>query len=69
MAPSAGEGWVAGASANRAFSGPIRFLAKAEHVWSWFPAQETTSQAAVPREQEAAQNLLGPMGNIGLGEN
>ena len=69
MAPSAGEGWVAGASANRAFSGPIRFLAKAEHVWSWFPAQETTSQAAVATEPEAAQTLLGSKGSIGLGEN
>ena len=40
-----------------------------EGVWSWFPAAETTSQAAVPTEPEAAQTLLGPMGSIGLGEN
>ena len=35
----------------------------------WFPAAETTSQAAVPTEPEAAQTLLGPMGNRVLGEN
>ena len=39
-----------------------------EGVWSWFPAAETTSQAAVPKEPEAAQTLLGPMGSRGLGE-
>ena len=30
---------------------------------------ETTSQAAVPTEPEAAQSLLGPRGSPGLGEN
>jgi hypothetical protein len=40
-----------------------------EGVWSWFPAAETTSQAAVPTETEAAQTLLGLMGSLGLGEN
>ena len=39
-----------------------------EGVWSWFPAAETTSQAAVPTEPEAAQTLLGLMGRMGLGE-
>ena len=39
-----------------------------EGVWSWFPAAETTSQAAVPTEPEAAQTFLGPMGSLGLGE-
>ena len=39
-----------------------------EGVWSWFPAAETTSQAAVPTEPEAAQTLRGPMGSLGLGE-
>ena len=39
-----------------------------EGVWSWFPAAESTSQAAVPKEPEAAQTLLGPMGSRGLGE-
>ena len=32
-------------------------------------AAETTRQAAVPTEPEAAQILLGPMGSRGLGEN
>ena len=27
-------------------------------MWSWFQAAETTSQAAVPTEPEAAQSLL-----------
>ena len=35
----------------------------------WFQAAETTSQAAVPSETEAAQSLLGPMGSLGLGDN
>ena len=47
----------------------ISLLLEGEHVWSWFPAAETTSQAAVPTEPEAAQSLLGPMGSLGLGEN
>ena len=38
-------------------------------MWSWFQAAETTSQAAVPTEPEAAQTLLGPMGSLGQGEN
>ena len=38
-------------------------------MWSWFQAAETTSQAAVPTEPEAAQTLLGLMVSIGLGEN
>ena len=37
-------------------------------MWSWFQAAETTSQAAVPTEPEAAQTLPGPMGSIGLWE-
>ena len=40
-----------------------------EHFWSGFPAVVATSQAEVPTEPEAAQTLLGPMGNLGLGEN
>ena len=40
-----------------------------EDVWSWFPAAEITSQAAVPTEPEAAQTLLGRKGSRGLGEN
>ncbi|RXF27487.1 hypothetical protein EG857_14945 [Enterococcus faecalis] len=70
MGPSlAGYGWVARASAHRASSCQISLLREGEHVWSWFQAAETTSQAAVPTEPEAAQTLLGPMGSLGLGEN
>ena len=60
---------VARASAHRASSGQISLLREGEDVWNWFPAAETTSQAAVPTEPEAAQTLLGPMGSRGLGEN
>ena len=65
----AGYKWVARASAHRASSGQIRLLREAEDVWSWFPAAETTSQAAVPTEPEVAQTLLGPMRILGLGDN
>ena len=57
------------ASAHRASSGHISLLREGEDVWSWFPAAETTSEAAVPTEPEAAQRLLGHMGSRGLGEN
>ena len=60
--------WVAGASAQKAFSGPIRLLPKVEHVWSWFPALEMPCKAPVYREQESAQNLLVPMPSNLLGE-
>ena len=70
MGPSlAGYGWVAKVSAYRASSGQISPLREGEDVWSWFQGAETTSQAAVPPEPEAAQTLLGPMGSLGLGEN
>ena len=65
----AGYAWVARAGANRASSGQISLVREGEHVWSWFQAAETTSQAAVPTEPEAVQTLLGPKGSIGLGEN
>ena len=69
MGPSlAGEGWGAGASAHKAFLGPIRLLPKVEHVWSWFPPLAMTCKAPVHREQEAAQNLLVPMASNLLGE-
>ena len=58
-----------GAFRYKAFSCQISLLPEGEHVWSWFQAAETTSQAAVPTEPEAAQTLLGPMGSLGLGEN
>ena len=70
MGPSlAGYGAVARASAPRASSGQISLVREGEHVWSWFQAAETTSQAAVPSGPEAAQTLLGPRGSKGLGEN
>ena len=47
----------------------ISLFREGEHVWSWFRAAETTSQAAVPSEPEAAQTFRGPMGITGLGEN
>ena len=70
MRPSlAGYGWVARARANKASSCQISLLHEGEDVWSGFQATETTSQVAVPKEPEAAQSLLGPMGNLGRGEN
>ena len=70
MGPSlAGYGWVARASVNKASSCEISLLREGEHVWSWFRAAETTSQAAVPTEPEAAQTFRGPMGSLGLDEN
>ena len=70
MGPSlAGYGGVARASANRASSVQISLLREGEDVCIWFHAAETTSQAAVPTEPEAAQTLLGPMGSLGLREN
>ena len=70
MSPSlAGYGGVARGSEHRASSGQISLLREGDDVWSWFPAEETTSQAAVPTEPETAQTLLGPMGSLELGEN
>ena len=63
------SGGVARASAHRASSGQISLLREGVDVWSSFPHAETTSQAGVPTEPEAAQTLLGPMGSRGLGEN
>ena len=54
----AGGKWCLGASAHKAFSGPISFLPKGEHVWSWFPALAMTCKALVHREQEAARPSL-----------
>ena len=65
----AGSGGVARARANRASSCQIRLLREGEDAGSWFPAAETTSQAAVPTETEAAHVFLGTMGSLGLGEN
>ena len=69
MGPSlAGEGWDAGASAHKAFSGPIRLLPEVEHVWSWFPAIEMTCKPPVYTEQQEALTLLVPMASTDLGE-
>ena len=64
----AGYGWVSKASAHKASSCQIRLLREGEDVFSWLQAAETTSQAPVPTEPEAAQTLLGPKESIGLGE-
>ena len=53
---------------TQAFSGNIRLVPKGEHVWSWFPAPAGSSKAPVPREQEAAQKILGPKASIDIGE-
>ena len=69
MGPSLdGRMWGAGASAQKAFSDPIRLLPEVEHLWSWFPALAMPCKAPVHREQEAAQNLLVLMASNGLGE-
>ena len=69
MGPSLdGRMWGAGASAQKAFSYPIRLLPEVEHVWSWFLALAMPCKAPVHREQEAAQNLLVPMASNLLGE-
>ena len=69
MGPSLdGRMWGAGASAQKAFSDPIRLLPEVEHLWSWFPALAMPCKAPVHREQEAVQNLLVPMASNGLGE-
>ena len=63
------SGGVVRARVNRAFACQIILLREGEDVWNGFQSTETTSQVAVPRERAVAQNLLGPMGIIGLGEN
>ena len=69
MGPSlAGKGLDVGATAHKAFSGPIGLLPEVEHVWSWFPPLAMTCKAPVHREQEAAQTLIVPMASRVLGE-
>ena len=69
MVPSlAGESWGAGASAHKAFSGPIRLLPEVEHFWGSFPALRITCKAPVHTEQEEGQTLLVPMASTDLGE-
>ena len=57
-----------GASAHKAFSGPIRLLPEVEHVWGWFPAIAMTCKPPVYTEQQEALNLLVPMASRDLGE-
>ena len=66
--PVPGGMWGSGASAPKAFSGPIRLLPEVEHVWSWFPAPATTSKAPVQKQPDAAQTLLVLTVSNGLGE-
>ena len=54
----AGSGRIAGFCAKKAFASHLLLVHEGEHFRSWFPAAETTSQAAVPTEPEAAQTLL-----------
>ena len=69
MGPSLdGRMWGAGASAQKAFSGPIRLLPEVEHVWSRFPSIAMTCKPPVYTEQQEAQTLLVPMASNGLGE-
>ena len=69
MGPSlAGKGLDVGATAHKAFSGPIGLLPEVEHVWSGFPSLAMTCKAPVHTEQVAAQTLLVPMASNGLGE-
>ena len=63
-----GRMWGAGASAQKAFSGPIRLLPDVEHVWSWLPAIAMTCKPPVYTEQQEAQTVLGHRANTGLGE-
>ncbi len=60
--------WGAGASAQKAFSGPIRLLPDVEHVWSWLPAIAMTCKPPVDTEQQEAQTVLGHRASIDLGE-
>ena len=59
--------WGVGASAHKAFSGPIRLLPEVEHVWSWLPVIAMTCKPPVYTEQQEAQTLLRPMASTGLG--
>ena len=60
--------WGVGASAHKAFSGPIRLLPEVEHVWSWLPATAMTCKPPVYTEQQEALTLLVPMASNLLGE-
>ena len=60
--------WGGGASAHKAFSGPIRLLPDVEHVWSWLPAIAMTCKPPVYTEQQEAQTFLGHRASIDLGE-
>ena len=68
MGPSlAGRIWGAGASAQKAFSVPIRLLPEVENFWSLFPALAMTCKPPVYTEQQEALTLLVPMASTRLG--
>ena len=50
-----GSGRIAWALAQKVFAGQILLPREGEHVGRWFQAPESPSQAAEPREPEAAQ--------------
>ena len=64
----AGSGRIAGFCAKKAFASHLLLVHEGEHFRSGFPAQETTSKAAGPRQPESAQTLRCPMENRELGE-
>ena len=60
-----GYGWVERASTLKACLCQISLLCSGQDALNWAPAAETTSQAAVPMDSEAAQTLLGLLGAKG----
>ena len=54
----AGSGRIAGFCAKKAFASHLLLVHEGEHFRSGFPAQETTSKSAGPREPEATQTLF-----------
>ena len=54
----AGSGRIAGFCAKKAFASHLLLVHEGEHFRSGFPAQDTTSKAAGPREPEATQTLF-----------
>ena len=65
----AGEGWVAGPWAIKAFSSQISLLPEGEHVWSGFQSTETTHQSSRTHGARGSPDPPWPYGNIGPGEN
>ena len=59
MSSLAGSGGIVGACTQKAFSCQLLLLHEGEHVWSGYPAQDTTTKGAGAREPEAAHTLIG----------